>query len=824
MALNNGINNNSVGSGGVHVDRLGNSIGATSGNGIGSWYKSSSSSSSFSNLPPELLINIFSYLDPYTLDILGYVCSNWNSIVNNNELWKETFKKRNGTIQFSSITRSKNWRNEYILREDIIKKWRKGTSFHQNYFIHNSLLTDAATDFQGDKIVLFSKNSGDVNLCSLKTGKNEAVIPATSPSGTTCYDLNKNCIIFGRWDGKVYAKLFSSKSYLTSLTLFEGGNHLNRVTSITSNKFQLSGKPGVVGAISGDEEGELIFWDLKMGNLISKLKVSNVSIVNIESNFKDITIVRDSEGTLYIIHKDLINYEQDTHPIIKTIETKTHLMPDDQTIVPLNQSTSTMVIDFGGKNIILSKVNELIIYSYNESSFNVLKNYKLKNSKDEIFKICIDGNYTKEYDSKIAGNDGCLIGLLLRSGRVLILNCRSQNLNTLTEFDPEIKQGPAVHEELPPICSISINACVVLLGTYNGFSVLHNAITGSLVRVASVRIPKRLLPLEYLIPVTCVSLDTSDNYSTNGIVVVGNVVQYFQFGEQNCYEKYKKACQQSATKKRAKIKGALSDRKFAIDRGIKVELDDLTYENEFLENRKKLISKYNGLQYDEDEELSIALALSESIAGNNKLHNNNENNDFFKEGNNHINNDLTEQEIQALEISKKESLAQLSKKDDANLAGKRRESESNIESIDHDGCLGSGFGNSFGSRTSHTSHPNHTNSNSNSNSNINRDGSCGASSSGNSGDDNDNFKNKWKRFSKKNRVRLDLNQLDDNNNNNNNNNNNSNNDSANANYANYANSANNDNNANSANSSNENNNDKFEDELAEALKRSMFES
>lgn len=46
---------------------------------------------SINDLPSELLIQIFTHLDPIYLNSLRLVCKHWNYIINDKELWDEIF-------------------------------------------------------------------------------------------------------------------------------------------------------------------------------------------------------------------------------------------------------------------------------------------------------------------------------------------------------------------------------------------------------------------------------------------------------------------------------------------------------------------------------------------------------------------------------------------------------------------------------------------------------------------------------------------------------------------------------------------------------------
>lgn len=97
---------------------------------------------SINDLPSELLIQIFTHLDPIYLNSLRLVCKHWNYIINDKELWMKSFQLRFNipitSSSFPSLSQSLNWMNEYFMRLQVNKNWKRGISIHKTYQIINN--------------------------------------------------------------------------------------------------------------------------------------------------------------------------------------------------------------------------------------------------------------------------------------------------------------------------------------------------------------------------------------------------------------------------------------------------------------------------------------------------------------------------------------------------------------------------------------------------------------------------------------------------------------------------------------------------------------
>jgi len=75
---------------------------------------------SFMNTPPEVLVHIFSFLDPQGFAAANLVCREWHSVTNDDYAWKAAFDRFFGS--HAVIPRlSSTWRGEYIHRSHLLR-------------------------------------------------------------------------------------------------------------------------------------------------------------------------------------------------------------------------------------------------------------------------------------------------------------------------------------------------------------------------------------------------------------------------------------------------------------------------------------------------------------------------------------------------------------------------------------------------------------------------------------------------------------------------------------------------------------------------------
>ncbi|ESX01812.1 hypothetical protein KL918_004783 [Ogataea parapolymorpha] len=554
-----------------------------------------------SPLPLELLMVVFRFLDPGSLKNMALVCKTWYRLSKDNSMWMQIFKERFSSIGsvFPRVSRTRLWRTELIERETLIKNWKKGKGVHNTYNLESLFYTtDLQCDFKTNRLISLNKNTGNLVTCSLNNGANIDLQPSTIPSGTTAYAMSKHSIVFGRWDSKVFGSLINHKNILLSgIKEFKGAGHRGMVTCVNVNQTEL-GKEGKIGAITGDENGTIVGWDLKKGAQVAHCKICEATIAKVDSDYKDVIVVLDTQGALYVV-KNMFNVFDCTPEV--------HELQVSLEINPQNVMFMKMYVDYGDSNIVLIDENTVEIISYRD---NLVRRFV---TEEPIYKSSLEQNSTAftKRDVELVGTDPLFLAILLKSGRVLVINVRAYEyqirpvldiLPRLAYEDDDYQRVVAINQnvDLPALSEIAINSLVVAVGSYNGKIEFYDITTGEFFRKIAIKSSSKMLQQvgSQLLPITNIVMDQS---LSAGVVAYGSMVQFFKFGD------FYKELETKRKKKNFK------ERKYS-NNHIKEAIKDYEYELHEEAQTASRLQKYNGDHLeDSDEELQMALALSMSI-------------------------------------------------------------------------------------------------------------------------------------------------------------------------------------------------------------------
>ncbi|KAH3667339.1 hypothetical protein OGAPHI_002988 [Ogataea philodendri] len=483
--------------------------------------------------------------------------------------------------------------------ETLVKNWKKGKGVHNIYNLEDLFYTtDIQCDFHTSRLLSLNKNTGNLVTCNLNNGANVDTQHSTIPSGTTAYALGQHSIVFGRWDSKVYGSLVNHKNILLpGVKEYRGTGHRGMVTSVHVNVSEL-GKEGKIGALTGDENGNLVGWDVKKGVQTAVCHVCDGSIAKIKSNYKDVVVVLDGDGAIYII-RNLFSVFEST-PQVDKLDVSLDLDPNH--LVSLK-----VYVDYGDCNVILIDENRLEIVSYRDRLVRRLS------TVEPIYRASLEQNSvaTTKRDVDLVGSDPLLLALLLRSGKVLVVNVRSYEyeIRPLLEFVPKLAfedddYQRVVHTnanfDLPALSEVAVNSLVLAVGSYNGKVELYDVNTGEFFRKIAVKPNTKLLQLMGNQLLGIFNITLHQNLSA-GIISYGSVVHFFKFGD------FYKDLESKRKKKNFK------ERKYS-NNHLKEAIKDYEFDQDEHVETLSRIDKYNGSQLeDSDEELQMALALSMSL-------------------------------------------------------------------------------------------------------------------------------------------------------------------------------------------------------------------
>ncbi|CCD27213.1 SCF ubiquitin ligase complex subunit UFO1 NDAI_0K00240 [Naumovozyma dairenensis CBS 421] len=546
-------------------------------------------------LPPEILITIFSYLDEKDLILLQELSSYFNDLINDEELWKNLFKTRIHSTHFPSFSNSNKYSIEYVERIKGLNQWKHNRAIKTKYIVSPTPLINQQHQQQQDQIekIYFDYprcacyNDGVITLIQLQSRKNKqrkfTYIPCTTPQGCSTMNFNISAAVFGRFDGRVFGKLLSNKSYLTPITEFDS-RHSTTVTAITNSSLSSSSTAGnsesnLNWCVSGSENGEIIWWcETKKMKFI---KISNNTILSL-ALLKEWTISLDEEK-IYII-KNMEEIHSLPLPITPTAGNK-----------PLQ--VHFFKIDFGSKQLIIADLKTLYIISFDPNqNFGFTKSFTFEDTQTTISDIVIDEQTSiREQNLQLAGNDGCFISVLTSLNEIYIINIRipgpTIKIQTILPF----------HDDIVYKCQITN---LVLVVAFNGFLQIYDAINGAMIK----SIQKTDQFPEFL------------NISQGRMIIGnGNTIHYLQFISDDLMNKKSKHHHGSSSS-RSQRGNKWNE---TLHSGLEMYDEEKNLAAKKERQNAKLLALYGGDLNDmDDEEIQLKIALMESEEANSIRDNN----------------------------------------------------------------------------------------------------------------------------------------------------------------------------------------------------------
>ena len=573
-------------------DRLGNTIGGEEES------HRKDASVSLNDLPNEVLINIFSNLDPLQLASVRLVSKQWNRLIQEDVTWINSFWLKFGTGKaFPSVSRSRYWVVEYLYRMKVLKKWKKSIATHRSYRLLTNdygYLDFVLTDFMSDRLLAFSSINGDVSMCSLSNGKNQVFIPGNHLfTNISSYSVSWRFLFVAKTSGELFLKDLSkstvsasSRSSVIQLTKPEDSSYLPIMGSCINSQFDKNREN--VQCITCSAGGKVQLWKLN-GELLHTMNLDE-PLINIKSDFRTYIVVQG-------VNLFLIDY--------RTSEVQRVDLDLD-----ISEYRSFLDVDFGGCNAIVSHSSLILLIS-----FGVVDDIKVRSlllPKDiTVAKAklqTIPEHHMYDYDPKLAGSDGLIYANLLSDGNVILWNVRSaaSAIEVQCTINPIFNKRHPVLANIPPATSLALNGSVIVIGGYNGFASVYNIFTGEYIKECSAKFALKLsLLYSHVMPIQDIQLNESAT-STNGVIVCGNFIQYFQFGDAE------KDPIPHQPKRKLNV-GRSS--KLPSTKDIKMELEDYNRLEESKRQRALVYERINGPGYqDLDDELSTAIAMSQSCS------------------------------------------------------------------------------------------------------------------------------------------------------------------------------------------------------------------
>jgi len=332
------------------------------------------------NLPEELIIKIFSYLDPDTLNIVSWVCTSWNRIIRNEIIWKEAFLDRFEYMPYEKVSEGR-WREEFTTRMNLIDLWKRGKPNVLEYRCMYPMADIFYADFNRRRLYTGWLDQGIISISDPSTGRTERrhinLFGDFMPQPVSCVKIDKDHIFVGECGGRI-TKISNFKDKLKNLKHKKySQRHEAAITCIewlpTFTRL----------VVTGSADGRIMLWDTKHDTRIAVLSsYYDTAITSIIINPKKYIIVGNLAGQIQIWNVNVFDLISTKKP-----------SEDDQEIY----LTMDYVIDMGNPIISLhyDPVFETIIIACQQGS----KDKKLTHwNIPQLKKVNVldDGDYSNE--------------------------------------------------------------------------------------------------------------------------------------------------------------------------------------------------------------------------------------------------------------------------------------------------------------------------------------------------------------------------------------------------------------------------------------------
>lgn len=531
---------------------------------------------SFAELPTEILIEIFSHLLPVDLKDLRLVCRKWNHAVLDKTAWAKAFANKFGTQEvFATVTGSQMWLPEYFGRVSALKKWAKAKAISQLYPLLNSeygVVDMVQADFVHDRLMTFARASGSVLMCTLTLGKNQVFIPENHMfTRITAYDANWTYLCVGKSTGEIHIKNLmtatASGSSRLSIVLFSANSAIKSL-KINSNFDKYK---ELADVLTLSEDGIVLFWNLS-GLLRDSVTLPDFGFW-LDTDFKDLVIVL-SNTSIHVV--DFVTKQ------VQSIEHG----------VLFEGKPTACHADFGDGNIVICHDTCMKVFHYNHNGWRVREGTVPENVH------IIDGTMqalNRKRNRDLAGEDGRLYAVTLSDGSVGVFELRG-TLSTLTFHtriapfsDAKAPRGVAQYTK------VGLNGVVLAVGVFADWMHFYDAHSGQYLREGT-KVTRRLTS-RGVVPILSIEFGPG----SSGVVVSGDVVQYFRYGEI------------PSVKKKPNAPQALEMSRRAMHQHIKSQISDYDTLEHAKQELEKMADKYNGTSFQsEQDELRVAMALSAS--------------------------------------------------------------------------------------------------------------------------------------------------------------------------------------------------------------------
>ncbi|KAG7192044.1 F-box ubiquitin ligase [Scheffersomyces spartinae] len=563
---------------------------------------------SIKDLPPELLVQIFSQLEVNQVLQLRTVCKQWNGAIMNRECWEMIFAKKFGTRNgngYPLVSNSGTYAIEYFKRVETMKKWRNSNLKNASYTIDISSsgrtpMATSDTKFADQVLADFVDNkylvlmNGVLNKCRLSDGRHLYTLKYGDYYQIFC--LTWRYFVFTSDNQLVYVRDLKL-GLRNPVHVIKHGQLELLISCIAVNEDIISSKkPWVI--VVGTDNGSLSFWTLE-GIKSHQYFVSGCKIRKLAStkNSQYIYIVTNISVCVYDVLNHSIVSEVDIDIDFGTTPTMTLLNEEG--------SCTGFDIDWDGRNVVLWEDGYIRVVDFLDFSHPRIRLRDIKRARKILLgKLQAHVPKGRMYDKTRLGGDGLFYANVLDDLTVVLWNVRDSK-HTHIEWQCEIKPSPKMwnlqHSTSSRlIFGLDLNSLVVVLGMGDGNTLVYSALSGRYLSQSTLTPSKRsyeripdVFPDIKLNPVQT---------EAEGIVMFRGHVERFT---------YELSKRQSGRPKKS-TNNINNNNYYKNPLNVKSELKEFKqYQTERSLDSER-IHEFNGDFLDGENEISLALAIKES--------------------------------------------------------------------------------------------------------------------------------------------------------------------------------------------------------------------
>ncbi|KAL2314900.1 F-box/WD repeat-containing protein pof10 [Schizosaccharomyces pombe] len=476
------------------------------------------------NLPKEILIIIFSFLDPRSLLSAQCTCKYWKKLLSDDLSWRTAFFHHfaGDQSQIFSPLGNGTWRQEYLLRSTITRAYEKGKGQTVQYDCRVGQLTNLYYDFSSGRLYSGNWLTGTISVSDPTTGKVERSLLHASTDGSFTHGLStmtlgKQIFGFGFMDGRVGVILMSRQAETPRKFRYCLDSHADSVTCIDALTGDLP-PTGEIGMVTGSDDGSVHCWDVKTGVSLQSFQFRSSQILSLCFRPKYKMLLVDTFNyelnsyQLYLI-PGYARSRKNEQPIL--LSSRKCVLTDEEEPPCLMTADCCAGIAFLSRGAPKNCICRVSFKEFLEKNDNVGVQTSSIPLNGKPTSISLDTN-DRVLSKSTPGRGARLLAVGDENGLVYVVNTRTEDpnkaiLRTITAYSNF------------PITDIYLNEVAMVVGSASGYCGVYDTVTGNfLKKIASARNAARREPIN------CILLD-SNPLSLKGVITMSKHVKSWSY-------------------------------------------------------------------------------------------------------------------------------------------------------------------------------------------------------------------------------------------------------------------------------------------------------